>query len=57
MAKKSAVEKNKRRARMASNHAEKRARLKAMAKDQSLPAEDRFAARLKLWSASGQKEK
>ena len=48
MAKKSAVEKNKRRARMASNHAEKRARLKAMAKDQSLPAADRFAARLKL---------
>ena len=48
MAKKSAIEKNKRRARTTSNQAAKRARLKAMARDQALPPEDRFAARLKL---------
>lgn len=48
MAKKSAIEKNKRRARMVKNHAGKRARLKAMAKDESLSMEERFAARLKL---------
>lgn len=48
MAKKSAVEKNKRRARMAAKYASKRERLKAVATDKSLPQEDRFAARLKL---------
>lgn len=48
MAKKSAVEKNKRRARMAAKFASKRERLKAVATDKSLPQEDRFAARLKL---------
>ncbi|MBC7134623.1 30S ribosomal protein S14 [Oceanibaculum nanhaiense] len=48
MAKKSAIEKNKRRAQMAKRDAPKRARLKATADDQSLPMEERFAARLKL---------
>src|SRR3546814_12316420 len=48
MAKKSAVEKNKNRARMAQRHAGKRARLKAIASDRNMPAEERFAARLKL---------
>ena len=48
MAKKSAVEKNKNRVRMAQRYAGKRARLKAVASDRSLPAEERFAARLKL---------
>lgn len=48
MAKKSAIEKNKRRARMAKKFAGKRTRLKAIASDKSLPAEDRFDARLKL---------
>ena len=48
MAKKSAIEKNNRRRRLVLRYAEKRARLKVMAKDDSLPQEDRFAARLKL---------
>lgn len=48
MAKKSAIEKNKRRARLVKSYAAKRARLKAMANDDSLPQEERFAARLKL---------
>ena len=48
MAKKSAIEKNNRRRRLVARYAEKRARLKALAKDDSLPQEDRFAARLKL---------
>ncbi len=48
MAKKSAVEKNKRRAKLAKQYAAKRAKLKAMANDENLPAEERFAARLKL---------
>lgn len=48
MAKKSAIEKNKRRVRLAALQKNKRMRLKAVAKDQSLPPEDRFAARLKL---------
>lgn len=48
MAKKSAVEKNKRRARLAAKYAGVRERLKDVAKDKSLPAEERFAARLKL---------
>ncbi|WP_310619406.1 30S ribosomal protein S14 [Flexibacterium corallicola] len=48
MAKKSAVEKNKRRERLVSKYASKRAALKAMAKDESLSLEERFNARLKL---------
>jgi small subunit ribosomal protein S14 len=48
MAKKSAIEKNNRRVRLARKYAGKRARLKAMANDQSLSDQDRFTARLKL---------
>ncbi len=48
MAKISAIEKNKRRARMVKKYAARRAELKALAEDNSLPAEERFAARLKL---------
>ena len=48
MAKKSAIEKNKRRMALAKQLAAKRARLKAVARDQSLTDQDRFAARLKL---------
>jgi len=48
MAKKSAVEKNKRRMRMAKKFSGKRTRLKAIASDKSLPQEERFSARLKL---------
>jgi len=48
MAKKSSVEKNKRRARLAKKFAGKRERLKAIANNQELPVEERFAARLKL---------
>ena len=48
MAKKSAIEKNARRARQVKNCAAKRARLRAMARDRSLPPEERFQANLKL---------
>ena len=48
MAKKSAIEKNKRRERIVKNASAKRARLKGIAEDRSLPAEERFAARMKL---------
>lgn len=48
MAKKSAIEKNKRRTRLVKKYAGKRARLKALANDQSLSDTDRFTARLKL---------
>lgn len=48
MAKKSAVEKNLRRKKMAKSYAGRRARLKEIAKDRSLPAEERFQAYLKL---------
>ena len=48
MAKKSLVERDKKRRKMAASYANKRAELKAIAKDESLPMEDRFAARLKL---------
>lgn len=48
MAKKSAVETNKKRMRMAKKYANRRAALKAIAQNKSLPAEERFAARLKL---------
>ena len=48
MAKKSAIEKNLRRARLVQRHAAKRHRLSAQARDESLTPEERFAARLKL---------
>ena len=48
MAKKSAIEKNKRRERLVRKYAEKRKQLLALANDDSLPQEERFAARLKL---------
>ena len=48
MAKKSAVERNKMRGRLVARYAAKRARLKAIAEDMDLPAEDRFSARIKL---------
>lgn len=48
MAKKSSIEKNKRRARLVKRHANRRAKLKAIADDLTRPAEERFAARLKL---------
>ncbi len=48
MAKKSAIEKNQRRIRQVAKDAEKRARLKAISADSTMPPEDRFAARLKL---------
>jgi small subunit ribosomal protein S14 len=48
MAKTSSVERNEKRKRMAKKFASKRARLKAVALDESLPPEDRFVARLKL---------
>ena len=48
MAKKSAVEKNRRRARLVKRYADKRAELKALATDQSLSMEERFKAQLKL---------
>lgn len=48
MAKKSAVERNLKRERLAKKFAAKRARLKAQAKDDSLSMEERFQARLKL---------
>ncbi len=48
MAKKSAIEKNDKRRRLVAKFAGKRAALRAMAKDASLPPEERFKARLKL---------
>ena len=48
MAKKSSVEKNKRRIRLVAAQHGKRVRLKAIAKDHSLAAEERFAAQIKL---------
>ena len=48
MAKKSSVNKNAHRAKMAKQMAGKRARLKAIAGDRSAPEEERFAAQLKL---------
>jgi len=48
MAKKSAVERDKKRVRLAQKYAAKRAQLKAQASDESLSPEDRFNARLKL---------
>jgi small subunit ribosomal protein S14 len=48
MAKKSAVNKNQRRARLVKRYADKRARLKAAAQDRSAAPEERFQAYLKL---------
>jgi small subunit ribosomal protein S14 len=48
MAKKSAIEKNKRREKLAKRYAAKRESLKAIVSNQELPIEDRFAATLKL---------
>ena len=48
MAKTSIIERDKRRRRLAKKFAYRRARLKEIAADRSLPAEERFAARLKL---------
>ena len=48
MAKKSAIEKNRKRIRLVANAAERRAWLKAAAKDMDSPPEERFAAWLKL---------
>jgi len=50
MAKKSAIEKNKRRVKMVKAYSAKRERLKAIANDKSLSGEEQFAARLKLAS-------
>ena len=48
MAKKSAIEKNKRRKKLVESHSNKRAALRAIARDRSLPREERFHAYLKL---------
>ncbi|MEO0883061.1 MAG: 30S ribosomal protein S14 [Pseudomonadota bacterium] len=48
MAKKSAVEKNNRRKKLAEKYAAKREKLKAIAMDENLSLEERFKARLKL---------
>lgn len=48
MAKTSAIERNKKRQRLVTKYAARRARLKAIAMDENLPLEERFRARLKL---------
>jgi small subunit ribosomal protein S14 len=48
MAKKSSIEKNNRRRKMAKKFANRRAKLKAIVQDKAVPMEDRFAASLKL---------
>ena len=48
MAKKSSIEKNNRRRKMAKQYANRRAKLKAIVQDKKLPVEERFAASLKL---------
>lgn len=48
MAKKSAIEKNKRRIRLVEKYAAKRERIRAVARDRSLPPEERFRAYLQL---------
>ena len=48
MAKKSSVERNRKRERLVKQYAAKRARLKAAAVDEALSPEEQFAARLKL---------
>jgi small subunit ribosomal protein S14 len=48
MAKKSSIEKNKRRQRMTKSFAGRRSRLKAIIQDKTKPMEERFEASLKL---------
>jgi small subunit ribosomal protein S14 len=48
MAKKSAVEKNEHRRKLAKSYSAKRSRLKALVSNKELPIEERFAAVLKL---------
>jgi small subunit ribosomal protein S14 len=48
MAKKSSIEKNNRRRRLAKKYSGRRSRLKAIARDKNRPMEERFAATLKL---------
>ena len=48
MAKKSAIERNRKRARMARKYEAQRIRLKEIADNRDLPMEERFQARLKL---------
>ena len=48
MAKTSQINRNKKREKLVALYAAKRAALKAQAEDMKLPAEERFAARLKL---------
>ena len=48
MAKKSSIEKNNRRRRMAKKFSGRRARLKEIVQDKTKPVEERFAATLKL---------
>jgi small subunit ribosomal protein S14 len=48
MAKKSSIEKNKRREKLTKQYLERRAKLKAIAHDKTKPMEERFAATLKL---------
>jgi small subunit ribosomal protein S14 len=48
MAKKSSIEKNARRRKLTKQHGERRARLKAIARNKDVPMEERFAATLKL---------
>jgi small subunit ribosomal protein S14 len=48
MAKKSSVEKNNRRRRLAAQYGERRTALRAIARDESLSLEERFQAQLKL---------
>ena len=48
MAKVSAIERNKKRQRLVAKYASRRAKLKEIASDLSLPPEERFAANLKL---------
>jgi small subunit ribosomal protein S14 len=48
MAKTSSIEKNFRRKKLVKQYSARRAKLKALSKDQSVSIEDRFAAQLKL---------
>jgi small subunit ribosomal protein S14 len=48
MAKKSQIEKNQKRRRLAARYAQRRQKLKAIARDEKLSLEDRFQAQLKL---------
>ena len=48
MAKTSQINRNKKREKLVAQYATKRAELKKIAEDMKVPAEDRFAARLKL---------